>query len=340
MQAPANLARQAPGHRGRVPSPGSSVRARCSRCTASATARRSQAYPVRSARGRVRRRLHRHHRHRVGTRPRTHRGRPAPRSSRSSTTPARAALFVDFDGSLVADRRRPGAAAAAPRGARRAGAARARSLGRVAVVSGRPAAFLRDALGDRRRSTTPAPTGSSGSSTARWWSTTARRAVPRRDRAGRRRGRGRAARAARRAQGPGRGHHPLARRSPTRGDEAQAWAAEARAARYGLDAPLRGRMAVELRPPVPVDKGTTVAELVARRMRSPRSRATTPATSPRSPRSHALVADGRARARGAHRRDVGREPARAPRRRRRRRRARGPGGAARRRSPTRSARRG
>ncbi len=50
------------------------------------------------------------------------------------------------------------------------------------------------------------------------------------------------------------------RDQPERGDAATRWAAEA-APRLGLDAPLRGRMAVELRPPVPVDKGTTVAEL-------------------------------------------------------------------------------
>src|SRR5439155_9873264 len=50
------------------------------------------------------------------------------------------------------------------------------------------------------------------------------------------------------------------RGQPERGPEALAWA-EATAPRLGLDAPLRGRMAVELRPPVPVDKGTTVADL-------------------------------------------------------------------------------
>ena len=45
MQEPANLDDERAGHRGRSASPGSSVRARCSRCTASATVRRSQAYP-------------------------------------------------------------------------------------------------------------------------------------------------------------------------------------------------------------------------------------------------------------------------------------------------------
>jgi trehalose 6-phosphate phosphatase len=39
--------------------------------------------------------------------------------------------------------------------------------------------------------------------------------------------------------------------------------ADALARRYGIAAPLRGRMAVELRPPVPVDKGTVVREYAA-----------------------------------------------------------------------------
>jgi trehalose 6-phosphate phosphatase len=43
--------------------------------------------------------------------------------------------------------------------------------------------------------------------------------------------------------------------------EAQAFAAGL-ARRYDLGEPLRSRMAVELRPPVPVDKGTVTAELV------------------------------------------------------------------------------
>jgi trehalose 6-phosphate phosphatase len=47
-----------------------------------------------------------------------------------------------------------------------------------------------------------------------------------------------------------------------RADEVLAVAAEL-GVRHGLDAPQRGRKAVELRPPVPVDKGVAVAELVA-----------------------------------------------------------------------------
>ncbi len=46
-----------------------------------------------------------------------------------------------------------------------------------------------------------------------------------------------------------------------RAEEVSAVAADL-AAEFGLDAPQRGRKAVELRPPVPVDKGTVVAQLV------------------------------------------------------------------------------
>lgn len=52
------------------------------------------------------------------------------------------------------------------------------------------------------------------------------------------------------------------RMSPDRGEEARAVADEL-ARRYGIDAPQRGRMAVELRPPVPIDKGTVVRELTS-----------------------------------------------------------------------------
>jgi trehalose 6-phosphate phosphatase len=52
------------------------------------------------------------------------------------------------------------------------------------------------------------------------------------------------------------------RTAPERADDARAVADEL-ARRYGIDAPQRGRMAVELRPPVPVDKGTVVEELTS-----------------------------------------------------------------------------
>jgi trehalose 6-phosphate phosphatase len=51
------------------------------------------------------------------------------------------------------------------------------------------------------------------------------------------------------------------REDPAREDDARAVAA-AVAERHGLAPPMPGRMAVELRPPVPVDKGTVAAELV------------------------------------------------------------------------------
>lgn len=52
------------------------------------------------------------------------------------------------------------------------------------------------------------------------------------------------------------------RTAPSLAAEVQAFAAGL-ARRYDLDEPLRGRMAVELRPPVPVDKGTVTTELAA-----------------------------------------------------------------------------
>lgn len=52
------------------------------------------------------------------------------------------------------------------------------------------------------------------------------------------------------------------RTAPARGDEVREVAA-ALAERYGIDAPQRGRMAVELRPPIAIDKGTVTRELVA-----------------------------------------------------------------------------
>jgi trehalose 6-phosphate phosphatase len=52
------------------------------------------------------------------------------------------------------------------------------------------------------------------------------------------------------------------RTASDRAEEVNAAASDL-AAQFGLDAPQRGRKAVELRPPVPVDKGTVVAQLVA-----------------------------------------------------------------------------
>ncbi len=170
-----------------------------------------------------------------------------------------AALFVDFDGSLSPIVDDPAAARALP--AARAALARVVPLiGRAAVVSGRPATFLRDALGiggllyvgayglervvDDEIVVDPR--------VEPWVDVIARAA------------------AEAEVALPGllverKGQVAVTvhwRAEPERGREASAWA-DAAAARLGLEAPLRGRMAVELRPPVPVDKGSVVEELAA-----------------------------------------------------------------------------
>jgi trehalose 6-phosphate phosphatase len=171
--------------------------------------------------------------------------------------PARAAFFVDFDGSLAPIVLDP--AAARPLPAARAALARlVPQLGTVAVVSGRPAGFLRDALAiegldyvgtyglerivggsveldDRVRPFVDAVAQAADEAEV---------ALP-------------GLRVERKGEVAVTVHW---RDQPERGQAAASWAADA-AARLGLDAPLRGRMAVELRPPVPVDKGTAVADL-------------------------------------------------------------------------------
>jgi trehalose 6-phosphate phosphatase len=173
--------------------------------------------------------------------------------------PGRAALFVDFDGSLAPIVLDPAAARVLP--AARAGLSRlTRVLGRVAVVSGRPARFLQDALGLDRL----VYVGAYGLERIVDGDVVVDERVRPHVEA--------VARAATEAEAalPGlrverKGEVAVTvhwREHPERGAEAAAWAASA-APRLGLDAPLRGRMAVELRPPVPVDKGTTVAALAA-----------------------------------------------------------------------------
>ncbi len=215
------------------------------------------------------------------------------------------ALFVDFDGSLAPIVLDP--AAAAPLPAARAALARlVPVLARVAVVSGRPAAFLRDALaidGLDYAGTYGLERIVAGEVTVD------ERVRPFVDAV---------ARAADEAEAvlPGllverKGEVAVTvhwRDQPERGVDATRWAAEA-APRLGLEAPLRGRMAVELRPPVPVDKGTTVAELA----RGMRTAAFAGDDAGDLPAFAALRVAGRrrlARTRGEHRRRVGREPVR------------------------------
>jgi trehalose 6-phosphate phosphatase len=171
--------------------------------------------------------------------------------------PLSAGLFVDFDGSLSPIVPDPATARALP-AARDALARLVPVLGRVAVVSGRPAAFLVDALGISGLGYV----GAYGlervvggeivvDDRVRPWLDAVARAGDEAE-----------------AALPGllverKGAIAVTlhwRTQPERSTEAIAWA-ESAAARLGLGAPLHGRMAVELRPPVPVDKGTTVADM-------------------------------------------------------------------------------
>lgn len=172
-------------------------------------------------------------------------------------TPTRAALFCDFDGSLSPIVRDPSAARVLP-AARDALARLVPRLARIAVVSGRPAAFLRDALaldgveyvgiyGLERVVGDDVVVDE--------------RVAPFVDAVARAADEAEAALPGLRVERKGKVAVTIHwREQPDRGDAARAWATEA-GPRLGLEAPLRGRMAMELRPPVPVDKGTTVAAL-------------------------------------------------------------------------------
>ncbi len=167
---------------------------------------------------------------------------------------------LDYDGSLAPIVADPAAARMAP-AARDALAALVPLVGRVAVVSGRPAAFLAEHVGvdgvtyagiyGLERWEGPPATGRVvvDPRVEEWAPIVA------------------AVAAAADAELPGvlverKGLVAVTlhwRTAPHLEDGAAAWAAAA-AAREGL-AVVPGRLAAELRPPVPVDKGTTVAEL-------------------------------------------------------------------------------
>ncbi len=169
---------------------------------------------------------------------------------------ARAAVFVDFDGSLAPIVDDPDASRPLP-AARDALAALVGRVGLVAVVSGRPVAFLHDQIGldgvtyvgqyglqrwvggqvvtDPRVEPYLAPVEEiAGAAT---------RELP--------------GVLVERKAGVALALHW--RRRPEMADQAAAWAARA-AARTGLEL-HSAKMAAELRPPVPVDKGTVVEEL-------------------------------------------------------------------------------
>jgi trehalose 6-phosphate phosphatase len=172
----------------------------------------------------------------------------------------RAVVCLDYDGSLAPIVDDPAAARALP-AARDALARLVPLVAKVAIVSGRPAAFLAERVGldgvdyagiyglERWEG----PTGSgrvvADSRVADWAPIVA------------------AVADAADVELPGvlierKGSVAVTlhwRTAPAQAGVAEAWAAAA-AARHGLEL-LPGRRAAELRPPVPVDKGTTVTEL-------------------------------------------------------------------------------
>jgi trehalose 6-phosphate phosphatase len=171
--------------------------------------------------------------------------------------PGSGALFVDFDGSLSPIVPDPARARALP-AARDALARLVPVLGHVAVVSGRPVAFLVDALDIHGLGYV----GAYGlERIVEGEVVVDERVRPWLDAVARVGDEAEVALPGLLVERKGAIAVTLHwRTQPERGAEAIEWA-ESAASRLGLDAPLRGRMAVELRPPVRVDKGTTVAEL-------------------------------------------------------------------------------
>ncbi len=172
--------------------------------------------------------------------------------------PARAVLLLDFDGSLAPIAADPAAARPLPDAPAVLGRL-VGVLGRVAVVSGRPIEFLEERLavpglelagvyGLERRvdgRTTVDPR-------ARRWADAVDSAAAD------------AVAGLPDVRVERKGHVSVTihwREVPDREDDVRAVASEL-ARRHGLAAPMLGRMAVELRPPIAVDKGTVTAEFV------------------------------------------------------------------------------
>ncbi len=175
--------------------------------------------------------------------------------------PARAAVLVDFDGSLARIVDDPGSARAVD-GAADVLRALARSLGTVAVVSGRAVGFLRDRLPIEGVGfyglyglESDTGTGVVAHPEATAWRDVVEQA---------------AAEADRRLPGilvERKGGLTVTlhwRNAPDRDSEVRAVAAEVARA-HGLEAPERGRMAVEIRPPIRMDKGRVVEALATGR---------------------------------------------------------------------------
>jgi trehalose 6-phosphate phosphatase len=171
-------------------------------------------------------------------------------------SPARAGLFVDLDGSLAPIVRDPTTARILP-AARDALARLAEDVARVVVVSGRPVAFLAGQLTDDRILLA----GAYGLERVVDGSVVVdERAQPYVDAVRQAADAADVELAGLRVERKGTIAVTLHwREHPERGTEAIAWANQT-ATRLGLAA-LPGRKAIELRPPVPVDKGTVVAEL-------------------------------------------------------------------------------
>ena len=175
-------------------------------------------------------------------------------------SPAHAALFVDFDGSLAPIVPDPASARVLP-AATEALVRLAGALARVVVVSGRPVGFLQGQITDERI----VLAGAYGLERVVDGSVVVdERAQPFVDAVRRAADLADTELADVRVERKGAIAVTLHwREHPARATETMTWA-DATATRLGLDA-IPGRMAVELRPPVPVDKGTVVAELAARR---------------------------------------------------------------------------
>ena len=233
------------------------------------------------------RELRRHPRHASARR-----HRAPPRSTRWSSTPRDAAVLVDFDGSLVTDRRRSRRRGRAARGTRRARGARRSGRSRRGRERAAGRVPARRARHRRRHLRRPVRAASAG--TARGWSPT--------------RGSSRTWRRSRRSRAAA--ERELPGRAASSARTASRWCctggsapSSATGARPGRPGPPRraglelhpAKMARRAPPAGPDGQGRPWSRSCAPGSTPPRSPATTPATSPRSTRSTGSQATGAAR---------------------------------------------